>query len=140
MSDPFRLCRFVEAQGAIWPRVLDELRVGRKQGHWMWFVFPQIAGLGVSAMAERYAIGSLAEADDYRGHPLLGPRLRQATGLVLAIEGCNAHAIFGAPDDLKFCSSMTLFDRVVPQDVFAAALEKYFAGAPDPATLVKLRH
>lgn len=104
----------------------------------MWFVFPQIVGLGFSAMAQRYAISSAEEARAYLGHPILGPRLIEATRLVLAVEGRSAHAIFGSPNDLKFRSCMTLFDAVSPNDVFAEALKKYFGGARDSLTLEKL--
>jgi uncharacterized protein (DUF1810 family) len=104
----------------------------------MWFVFPQIAGLGHSVMAQRYAIASLAEARAYLAHALLGARLREVTQLILAVQNRSAHAIFGSPDDLKFRSSMTLFDAAEPNAVFAAALAKYFDGEPDPLTLSKL--
>jgi uncharacterized protein (DUF1810 family) len=104
----------------------------------MWFVFPQIAGLGFSAMAQRYAIGSRDEALAYLAHPVLGPRLSECTDAVLGVEGKSAHAIFGSPDDLKFRSSMTLFDAVAPNDVFDQALAKYYDGARDPATLERL--
>lgn len=133
------LARFVEAQEGVIDRALAELRAGRKQSHWMWFVFPQIAGLGHSAMAQRYAIADLAEARAYLAHPILGSRLRQCTEAVLAIEGKTAHAIFGSPDDLKFRSSMTLFAAANPADnIFRAALEQYFGGQADPLTLNKL--
>lgn len=138
LSDPFHLARFVEAQEPVWARVVEELRRGCKQSHWMWFVFPQIAGLGHSAMAQHYAIASLDEARAYLDHLVLGSRLREATNLVMDIKGRNVHAIFGAPDDLKFRSSMTLFDAAAPHDIFAAALEKYFAGDRDPLTLNKI--
>ena len=105
----FDLERFVTAQAPVFATVLNELKAGRKRSHWMWFVFPQLRGLGQSAMATRYGIGSLAEAQAYLAHPLLGPRLMECTRTVLAIEGRSLHAIFGSPDDLKFCSSMTLF-------------------------------
>jgi uncharacterized protein (DUF1810 family) len=104
----------------------------------MWFVFPQIAGLGHSAMAQLYAITSLDEARAYLAHEILGPRLIKATRLVLAVDGRSAHAIFGAPDDLKFRSCMTLFDAVSPNGIFAEALQKYFSGEGDAATLSKL--
>ncbi len=104
----------------------------------MWFVFPQVAGLGHSVMAQRYAITSPDEARAYLAHALLGPRLTEVTRLVLAVEGRSAHAIFGSLDDLKFRSSMTLFDAVAPNDVFAAALKKYFDGERDLLTLAKL--
>ena len=119
-------------------RVEAELRAGRKTSHWMWFVFPQLAGLGSSVMARRYAIGSLAEAAAYLAHPVLGARLRACASLVLAATDRTAHDIFGAPDDIKFRSSMTLFDAVAPRDLFAAALERFFGGAPDPLTLALL--
>ncbi len=135
---PFDLRRFVEAQAPVWPHVLSELRAGRKQSHWMWFVFPQIAGLGHSTMAQHFAIASRAEARAYLDHAVLGPRLLEVTRLVLSVEGRSAHEVFGSPDDLKFRSSMTLFDAVSPNDIFAAALRKYFNGARDAATLVKL--
>ncbi len=112
-----------------------ELAAGRKQSHWMWFVFPQIAGLGHSAMAQLYAIATPDEARAYLGHPILGPRLIEATRLALAVESRSAHEVFGAPDDLKFRSCMTLFDAVSPNAVFAEALKKYFSGARDPLTL-----
>ena len=104
----------------------------------MWFVFPQIAGLGSSPMSQHYAIHGAKEARAYLTHDLLGPRLIEATRLVLAIEGHSAHEIFGSPDDLKFRSSMSLFDIVAPGDIFAAALKKYFGGERDPATMAKL--
>ena len=140
MGDPHNLSRFVTAQAPVWARVAAELAAGRKQSHWMWFVFPQIAGLGHSTMAQLYAIGSLDEARAYLAHPLLGPRLHQATELVLAINGKTAHEIFGSPDDLKFRSSMTLFAAAAPDEpLFQHALDKYFAGEGDPLTLQKLR-
>ena len=138
MNDPFDLARFIDAQDPVWPQVLAELGRGRKQTHWMWFVFPQIAGLGRSAMAARYAISSRVEAEAYLAHPVLGPRLREATALVNAVEGRSIAAIFGNPDDLKFRSSMTLFDAVEPDSMFARALDKYCDGAPDPATIALL--
>lgn len=135
-DDPFNLSLFVTAQDPIYHRVIGELRQGRKQTHWMWFVFPQIAGLGRSAMAQRYAISSLAEATAYLAHRLLGPRLIECTQTVLDVDGKSAHEIFGAPDDLKFHSSMTLFARTAQSNSpFGTALEKYFAGVPDAATL-----
>jgi uncharacterized protein (DUF1810 family) len=135
-DDPFDLARFVAAQAPVMDRVTAELSAGRKQTHWMWFVFPQLAGLGVSAMAARYAIRSLGEARAYRAHPVLGPRLVACTKLVLDAAGRDAHAIFGSPDDLKFRSSMTLFAEAKPRDVmFQAALDKYFGGEADAKTL-----
>jgi uncharacterized protein (DUF1810 family) len=130
--------RFVEAQAPVYDRALAELKAGRKQSHWMWFVFPQIAGLGRSPMAQHYAIQTLAEARAYLAHPLLGARLRECTQAVLDVEGKSAHEIFGSPDDLKFCSSMTLFDLAAPDDIFRTALEKYFNGEEDRLTLEKL--
>jgi uncharacterized protein (DUF1810 family) len=132
----FALQRFVDAQASVIDRVRQELASGRKRSHWMWFVFPQIAGLGRSAAALRYAIASLDEARAYLAHPILGPRLRECTSLVLKIEGGSAEAVFAHPDDLKFHSSMTLFARAAPQEeLFADVLQKYFAGLPDRATL-----
>ncbi|WP_182177757.1 DUF1810 domain-containing protein [Methylobacterium radiotolerans] len=139
MTDTYELGRFVAAQEGVYPRALAELQAGDKRSHWMWFVFPQIAGLGASPMAQRYAIGSLAEAEAYAAHPVLGARLRACTAAVNAVAGRSAHAIFGSPDDLKFRSSMTLFARAVPgEPVFADALAHYFDGVPDPRTLAKL--
>ncbi|TFZ55172.1 DUF1810 domain-containing protein [Methylorubrum sp. Q1] len=138
-DDAFDLNRFVEAQDGLYEGALAELRNGRKQSHWMWFIFPQIAGLGSSAMARRYAIRSLAEAQAYLAHPLLGERLRTCTRAANAWEGRSAHALFGAPDDVKFRSSMTLFARADPDDPgFARALASFFEGRPDPLTLEKL--
>jgi uncharacterized protein (DUF1810 family) len=135
----FDLQRFVEAQDPVIERVRAELRAGRKASHWMWFVFPQIAGLGSSPMARRYAIASLDEARAYLAHPVLGSRLRECTQLVTAIEGRSATEIFGRPDDLKFRSSMTLFARAAEEDgVFLEALQKYFPAGLDPATLARL--
>lgn len=140
MDDPFDLQRFVTAQAGVYARALDELQRGRKQNHWMWFVFPQIAGLGSSPTAQRYAVGSLDEARAYLAHPLLGPRLREAAAAVNAVEARSAHEIFGTPDDLKFRSSMTLFQAAAPDEpLFRAALCKYFGGAPDARTLELLR-
>jgi len=120
-------------------QVLRELGDGRKASHWMWFVFPQLAGLGHSALARHYAIGSLAEAKAYLAHPVLGPRLVECAGLVNQVENRSAHEIFGSPDDLKFRSSMTLFASAQPgASVFRAALDKYFGGTPDPLTIDKL--
>ena len=139
MSDSFDLERFVSAQAPVYSRVVSELRAGRKQSHWMWFIFPQIAGLGYSAMAQRYAIGSRAEAEAYLDHPVLGPRLRECTRLVNAVDGKDIDAILGYPDDMKFKSSMTLFARVAPDNAdFVDALNKYFGGAFDKATLERL--
>ncbi len=139
MDDPHDLRRFVDAQAPVFDAVTAELTAGRKRSHWMWFVFPQIEGLGFSAMARRYAIGSLAEAEAYLAHPVLGERLRRCTDLVLAVEGRGITAILGSPDDAKFRSSATLFGRAAPGEArFRAALDRYFEGIPDPATLARL--
>ena len=135
MTDPFDLKRFVDAQALVYPDVLSELRQGRKQSHWMWFIFPQLAGLGHSAMAQRYALSSRDEALAYLGHGILGPRLRECTVLVNAVEGRTIHEILGSPDDLKFRSSITLFGAVSSEPEFAAAISKFYGGAPDPKTL-----
>jgi len=132
------LDRFVEAKAEVHDQALAELKAGRKRSHWMWFIFPQIAGLGHSAMAQHYAIADLAEARDYLAHSLLGARLRECTGALLALPGDDAHVVFGAPDDLKFHSSMTLFDLAAPEDVFHAAMAKYFGGERDALTLKKV--
>jgi uncharacterized protein (DUF1810 family) len=138
-DDPHDLQRFVDAQRPIIKRVRTELRAGRKQSHWMWFVFPQIAGLGQSPMARRFAISSRVEAKAYLKHPILGPRLRECTQLVLEVRDRSAHDIFGSPDDVKFRSSMTLFASVASGDVlFEQALEKYFGGQPDRLTVERL--
>jgi uncharacterized protein (DUF1810 family) len=134
-DDPFALRRFVAAQEPVYLRVLEELRDGRKRSHWMWFVFPQVAGLGRSPMAERYAISGREEARAYLAHPVLGARLRECTAAVLAHGERSAHDIFGGPDDLKFRSSMTLFVEAGGGEPFAAALACFFGGIPDQATL-----
>lgn len=127
MPATFDLQRFVAAHAPVYAQVRAELRNGHKTTHWMWFIFPQVAGLGRSPMAVRFAIGSTAEARAYLAHPLLGARLRECTDLVLGVEGRTAHEIFGSPDDLKFRSSMTLFAVVaIGETIFAAALRKYF--------------
>jgi uncharacterized protein (DUF1810 family) len=139
LDDPFNLQRFVDAQDPLYAQVCDELRNGRKRSHWMWFVFPQIQGLGTSAMAQRFAISSLAEADAYLRHPILGERLRQSTQLVNVVDGRSIEEIFGYPDYLKFHSSMTLFERAeIDKEPFAQALSKYFHGRGDPLTLERL--
>lgn len=135
MTDPFDLERFVQAQDPVYRDVQDELARGRKQTHWMWFIFPQVAGLGFSAMSQRYALRSRAEAEAYLAHPILGERLIECTRLVLAVEGRTINAILGAPDDAKFRSSMTLFGAVSDEPVFDRAIARYFAGGPDAATL-----
>jgi uncharacterized protein (DUF1810 family) len=139
-QDPYNLERFVWAQQPVIQQVFDELRVGHKRSHWMWYVFPQLRGLGRSAMAQEYAISGLPEAQAYFGHPLLGERLRQCTGLVLQVQGRTLRDILGYPDDLKFCSSMTLFSLAAKNEpLFADALEKYCAGEPDEGTLTLLQ-
>ena len=135
MTDPFDITRFVDAQAPVYPHVVSELRQGRKQSHWMWFIFPQLAGLGHSAMAQRYALSSRDEALAYLGHSILGPRLRECTALVNAVEGRTIREILGSPDDLKFRSSMTLFAAVSPEPEFAAAIGKFYGGTPDHKTL-----
>ncbi|MES2167101.1 MAG: DUF1810 domain-containing protein [Pseudomonadota bacterium] len=139
MSDTYDLQRFVEAQQPVYPRVVSELRAGRKQSHWMWFIFPQIEGLGFSAMAQRYAISSRAEAVAYLAHPVLGPRLRECARLVNAVDGKDIHTILGSPDDMKFKSSMTLFAKAAADNAdFVAALQKYCEGEYDEATIARL--
>ncbi|HKH80969.1 MAG TPA: DUF1810 domain-containing protein [Methylovirgula sp.] len=139
MGDPHNLQRFVEAQAPVYAQVCKELRAGQKKSHWMWFVFPQIAGLGASAMARAFAISSLAEAEAYLAHPILGPRLVECTMLVNNVEGRTARQIFAAPDDLKFRSSMTLFAEASSGNaVFNEALQKYYAGEADRLTLERL--
>jgi uncharacterized protein (DUF1810 family) len=139
MNRKYDLERFVQAQAPVYANVVSELRAGRKQSHWMWFIFPQIAGLGRSDMAQRYAIVNDDEAADYLAHPVLGARLRECAGIVAALDGEDAHAIFGAPDDMKFRSSMTLFADTAPDEaVFQACIDKYFDGEPDPETLARL--
>jgi uncharacterized protein (DUF1810 family) len=135
VSDSFDLQRFVDAQAAIYPRVVEELSRGRKQTHWMWFVFPQMAGLGFSAMAQRFAIGSRAEAVAYLKHELLGPRLIECTRLVMAASEKSVTDILGSPDDMKFRSCMTLFDAVSKQEIFAEAIAAFYPDGKDRATL-----
>ena len=136
MSASNNLHRFLSAQAPTYDTVLAELRAGRKSSHWIWFIFPQIAGLGRSGTAQQFAIGSLDEAKAYLQHPTLGPRLRECTQLVLDVEGRSAEEIFGYPDHLKFRSCMTLFLTAAPDNaLFNAALLKYFDGKPDQLTL-----
>jgi uncharacterized protein (DUF1810 family) len=137
MDDSFDLDRFVAAQeaGGTYQRALDELRAGFKSSHWMWFVFPQIAGLGQSPTSRRFAISSLAEAAAYLRHPVLGPRLRESAAVVTGIKGRSADQIFGSIDAMKLRSSMTLFRRAAPEEpVFGQVLKRYFDGIPDHAT------
>jgi uncharacterized protein (DUF1810 family) len=139
MASSFDLDRFITAQSPVIDQVKRELRAGEKRSHWMWFVFPQLAGLGSSAMARRYAIASLTEAVAYLRHPVLGPRLVECTCIVNDVQGRTAHAVFGSPDDFKFCSSMTLFGRADPAEpAFRAALDRYFEGREDPRTVALL--
>jgi uncharacterized protein (DUF1810 family) len=138
-GDPYSLERFVRAQNPVLEQVRSELRSGRKTGHWMWFVFPQISGLGSSAMAEEFAISSREEALAYLEHPILGARLRECTGIVLSLKNVSMDAVFGYPDCLKFRSCMTLFACVTPaSDIFQGALRKYYKGEPDRLTLERV--
>jgi uncharacterized protein (DUF1810 family) len=137
MDDPYDLRRFVAAQdtGGTYQHALAELRAGRKASHWMWFVFPQIAGLGYSPASRTYAITSLAEARAYLAHPVLGGRLTECAGTLAGLRGRTAEQIFGEVDALKLCSSMTLFARAAPgEPVFRQVLDQYFGGQPDAAT------
>jgi uncharacterized protein (DUF1810 family) len=140
-ADTFNLERFVTAQQPVFETALEELKAGQKRSHWMWFVFPQLRGLGSSSMAEFYGIGSLAEAKAYLGHPLLGPRLALCASTVLALEGRSLHAIFGSPDDMKFCSSMTLFALAEDdgESLFHQALSRFCDGRMDRRTLELLQ-
>jgi uncharacterized protein (DUF1810 family) len=141
MEDRYRLNRFVEAQdlNGEYQKVISELRNGRKSGHWMWYVFPQVQGLGRSWMANEYAIGSLAEAQAYLGHPVLGPRLIECAQLLLAIDGTSAADVLGSLDAMKLRSSMTLFSKADPQQVvFRQVLDRYFQGSEDPGTTRRL--
>jgi uncharacterized protein (DUF1810 family) len=136
MSDGYNLHRFLDAQERVYGTVIDELRAGRKSSHWIWFIFPQIAGLGHSGMAQQFTIGSLDEAKAYLQHPVLGQKLRECTQLVLDVDGRSAEEIFGYPDNLKFRSCMTLFMTAAPDNaLFKAALLKHFDGKPDQLTL-----
>ena len=140
MSDPYHLQRFVRAQDLNFESAREELRRGRKTTHWIWYVFPQAEGLGHSSTSQNFAIKSKAEALAYLAHPVLGPRLRECTDIVNALDGLSAHQIFGSPDDMKFRSSMTLFHTVSPEiAVFNEALQKYFGGELDPRTLDLMR-
>ena len=140
MSDPYDLQRFVDAQDPVFEQVCSELRDGRKRSHWMWFIFPQIRGLGRSPTARLYAISSLDEAGAYLNHPILGPRLRRCTELANRIDGRSARQIFGSPDDLKFCSSMTLFAHAASDNgVFHEALDKFYGGQHDGKTLERCK-
>jgi uncharacterized protein (DUF1810 family) len=138
-DDPYDLQRFVDAQNPVYYRVRAELKSGRKQTHWMWFIFPQIAGLGHSATAQRYAISSLREAQAYLDHAILGPRLRECTRLLTGVEGRSAREILGPPDDMKLRSCLTLFAHAAPDEqIFRDALDKYFNGDFDRSTVERL--
>ena len=138
-SDPLDLERFVRAQAENYADAIAEIRAGSKESHWMWYVFPQIAGLGFSSTAQRYAVKSRAEAAAYLAHPVLGPRLRECCEAALAVEGKTAHDIFGSPDDMKLRSCATLFAAVAPEEpVFDRLLEKYYGGRRDEKTLTLL--
>lgn len=136
MKDPYDLARFVEAQDGVYDEALAELRRGRKRSHWMWFVFPQMAGLGFSSMSQRYAIRSLDEARAYLAHSVLGARLRECCAALLELQNRSAHEIFGSPDDLKLQSSATLFELVAePDNAFSRVLDRYYSGRRDERTL-----
>lgn len=139
METEFDVERFVQAQAPVYATAVAELRAGHKRTHWMWFIFPQIAGLGHSDMAQRYALASGDEAAAYLAHPVLGARLRECASIVTSLGGRTAEDIFGHPDELKFRSSMTLFADVAPHEgVFQACIDKYFDGEADDATLARL--
>jgi len=139
-ADPYDLQRFVSAQRGIYEQALAELRQGRKASHWMWFVFPQIAGLGRSAVSVRYAIGSADEAVAYWRHEVLGPRLKACIEALMTHRDLSARQIMGSPDDLKLRSSLTLFAHAIPDEpLFAEALRRFFDGRPDPETLARLQ-
>jgi len=140
MDDPYNLQRFEDAQQPVYASVLSELKHGRKCGHWIWFIFPQVKGLGQSANSEFFGISSLQEASAYLQHPVLGPRLKECTALVNALEGDSAEDILGEIDAMKFRSCVTLFANATPQNqTFTQALEKYFEGTFDPATIRYLK-
>ncbi len=140
-QDPYNLQRFVNAQEPVIANVLAELKQGRKHGHWIWFIFPQLKGLGRSSMSEFYGISSLDGAKAYLQHPVLGPRLLQCAKLVIEIQGVDAEDIFGEVDAMKFRSCMTLFAQAAPENrVFTNALEKFFGGERDDLTLSRLNH
>jgi uncharacterized protein (DUF1810 family) len=138
-NDPYNLQRFAKAQEGIFDQACKELRGGQKRSHWMWFIFPQLAGLGHSSTAIKYGISSRRETEAYLNHPLLGPRLRECSQLVTLIQGRSIEQIFGNPDDLKFRSSMTLFAIATSDNqIFKEALQKYFAGELDQLTIERL--
>jgi uncharacterized protein (DUF1810 family) len=135
-QDPYDLQRFVDAQEHVYERALSEIKSGRKRSHWMWFIFPQIDGLGASSMSKRYAIRSIAEAKAYLDHPLLGPRLLESAAAALAVQTSSALELFGSPDDMKLRSCATLFACVSSElSVFSQLINKYFDGKPDDRTL-----
>lgn len=139
MNDPFDLQRFLDAQQSVYDHVCAELAAGHKRSHWMWFIFPQIRGLGHSDMARKYALSSREEAKAYSDHPILGARLRECSRLVEKVQDRSIDAIFGYPDNLKFHSSMTLFSQAASDhQIFTACLKKYFGGTLDAATLAQL--
>jgi uncharacterized protein (DUF1810 family) len=138
-TDPDQLKRFVDAQFSVYPQVIKELSEGRKRSHWMWFIFPQISGLGFSSMAQHFAIGSKGEAAAYLAHDILGPRLHECTRLVMAAGRKSINDILGSPDDLKFRSSMTLFDAISAHEIFAEAISIFYPEGRDPATLAILQ-
>jgi uncharacterized protein (DUF1810 family) len=135
-DDPYDLKRFVQAQEDVYPSALSEIRAGRKKSHWMWYIFPQFEGLGLSSTARRYSVKSVAEAEMYLRHPVLGPRLLECCEAVIGVERRSADDIFGSPDDMKLRSCATLFAHVsAPGSVFERLLSKYFRGEPDERTL-----
>jgi uncharacterized protein (DUF1810 family) len=139
VQDPFDLARFVDAQAADYSRALEELRGGRKRSHWMWYIFPQFDGLGFSPTSKRYAIKSVAEAEAYLRHPVLGPRLLESAQAAVGVEGRSAFEVFGSPDDMKLRSCATLFASVSPAgSVFQQLLDRHFGGEPDDNTLCLL--
>ena len=139
MTDPYNLQRFIEAQESVIDQACAELAAGRKRSHWMWYVFPQIAGLGHSGIAQKFAISSLAEAKAYLAHPILGERIRKCADLVNRTNGPSIGEVFPFPDNLKFASSMTLFAQAVAEnEVFMEAIKKYFGGKFDPLTMTRL--
>jgi uncharacterized protein (DUF1810 family) len=140
MNQSTKFADFVAAQNGVYDRVLQELAAGRKETHWMWFIFPQLAGLGFSRISQKFGIASLAEAQAYVEHDVLGARLRECIGLILASANHDATSILGSPDDLKFRSSMTLFRAAAPgASIFDEALQKFYDGQPDPRTIELLR-
>lgn len=138
IKDPHNLQRFLDAQASIYEEVLSELRSGRKQGHWMWFIFPQIRGLGISQTSRWFAIASKLEAEAYLRHSVLGPRLLECTQLVILVEGRSSETIFGQTDNMKFRSCMSLFYHATSDNIFGEAIEKYFGGKFDQSTVDRL--